>query len=444
MKRNIMALVAAALVLPACANLNSVYRTPGLHHGNSLVLDASEYVVVNGGEVHVDRDGDGDPDGTTRLVCAQPYPDSISATSAGSGLGAVLGDDDAPSVQSAFALGQAAASIGLRTQSIQLLRDQGYRLCESYLNGSLDAYNFRVLQRRHQALITATLAIEQLTGAVVAGQPAVQASASASAPDAIASLVNRLDEFQTRRANAQDIIAAQDAIIARASDDDQDNNPSPAELAAAQAAKADAQRDVANLDAGIAAIERALSEGDAGSAEVQAVAHAAQPVVHQRLSDTTATAVTRAVENITISLLEQDYTGQLCFDFARESAQRNATSRDQASQFEGIVYEPDGSTRVRGIAVTPLPAAVGNENEDLLETFCREYFEEHISNIQTRDEVFQDWQEAKRTNYPQLLSIIQDFDGDPEQVIRLVEALGNFVESGNGPTTLIRAANPGD
>lgn len=403
MKRNILMIFTVALSLPACANLNSVYRTPGLHHGNSLVLDASEYVVVNGGWVDPDRDGDAYPDGATRLVCAQPYPDSISATSAGSGLGAVLGDGDEPSVQSAFALGEAAASIGLRTQSIQLLRDQGYRLCESYLNGALDAYNFRVLQRRHQALITATLAIEQLTGAVVAGQPAVQASGSASAPDAIASLVNRLDEFQTRRANAQDIIAAQDAIIARDSDDNEDNDPTPAELEAAEAAKADAQREVANLDAGIAAVERALSEGDGGSAGVQAVAHAAQPVVQQRLSDAAAATVTQAVENITISLLEQDYTGQLCFDFAREQR----TNR------------------------------TGPMNRDL-EVFCRAYFQTYVEHQRARTGTYTLWQEVQQANYPQVLQNLAVLSADPEAAARYMELVLQYQERLNGQGPSIR------
>ena len=57
-------------------------------------------------------------------------------------------------------------AIGLRTQSIQLLRDAMYRICEAYWNDALDSESLIAMHRRFQNLMTGLLAIEQLTGAV--------------------------------------------------------------------------------------------------------------------------------------------------------------------------------------------------------------------------------------------------------------------------------------
>src|SRR3546814_5555877 len=42
----------------------------------------------------------------------------------------------------AFAMQDGAAFTGIRTQSIQLLRDFGYRLCESYMSGAISAAQY--------------------------------------------------------------------------------------------------------------------------------------------------------------------------------------------------------------------------------------------------------------------------------------------------------------
>lgn len=113
------------------------------------------------------------------ITCAEPSPDALSVLSAS--LGGGLQDSAGVAANLASSQSESGASIGLRTQSIQLLRDGMYRLCEGYAAGAITAEEFNRQQRRYQNLMLALLAIEQLSGAVVAQQVSLGGgSASAS------------------------------------------------------------------------------------------------------------------------------------------------------------------------------------------------------------------------------------------------------------------------
>jgi hypothetical protein len=84
-------------------------------------------------------------------------------------------------------------NIGLRTPTIQLLRDGMYRLCEAYMNGAIDRSRYTVLINRYQQMMIGLVAIEQLTGVVrtsqnriSAGEASTNASMAAQRIDAIA------------------------------------------------------------------------------------------------------------------------------------------------------------------------------------------------------------------------------------------------------------------
>ncbi len=83
---------------------------------------------------------------------------------------------------------EAAANIGLRTQTIQTLRDGFYRVCEAYMNG-LSEEQYSIMLRRFQTNMIALLAIEQLTGAVKGGDAVVSASAG-SGMDSVSNTCN--------------------------------------------------------------------------------------------------------------------------------------------------------------------------------------------------------------------------------------------------------------
>jgi len=79
------------------------------------------------------------------MVCTEPSPDALSAFASAIGAGASVPTQGAASASGA--LHEAAASIGLRTQSITLMRDSLYRLCEAYYNGQLSKAQVMLLKR---------------------------------------------------------------------------------------------------------------------------------------------------------------------------------------------------------------------------------------------------------------------------------------------------------
>jgi len=118
------------------------------------------------------------------------------------------------------ALSSAAANIGLRTQSIQLMRDSLYRLCEASNNGRINESDMAMLLRRSQDLTAVVVAVEQLTGAVVAQQAAVTTNAQASASASLVANQQLLGEMEDQVAKKQAAVdeaeaALKDATAAR-------------------------------------------------------------------------------------------------------------------------------------------------------------------------------------------------------------------------------------
>ncbi|MFT7773034.1 hypothetical protein [Roseateles sp.] len=110
--------------------------------------------------------------------CAEPSPDAMAAYAAALGVG---GSAPAKGSASVSGSGQStAASIGLRTQSITLMRDALYRMCEAYANGGVGDAQVVTLLNRSQDLTAVILAVEQLTGAVTANQASLGGSTNAN------------------------------------------------------------------------------------------------------------------------------------------------------------------------------------------------------------------------------------------------------------------------
>jgi len=150
------------LVLSGCANLNSVYRELNVDNGTGAIIDIKQRAIFSS------QRGEGKDRQT--MICAEPSPDSLSAYAAEfAAKGSVSGKETAGITS---AVQEDASFVGLRTQSIQLLRDSLYRLCEGYMSGALDKQQYDILMRRYQRFMVALLAIEQLTG--VLHSPAVR------------------------------------------------------------------------------------------------------------------------------------------------------------------------------------------------------------------------------------------------------------------------------
>ena len=175
------------LFLAACANLQTVGRSSSIPAPTAVVVSTGSGQsagaalplsrMANGKAIHLDAQ--------QRLVittvrgfCAEPSPDALAAYASALGLSA--SDPTKKALVASDSLSSTAASIGLRTQSITLMRDALYRMCEAHLNGSLNQETMAQILDRSLDLTAVVLAIEQLTGAVAAGQAALDTTASSS------------------------------------------------------------------------------------------------------------------------------------------------------------------------------------------------------------------------------------------------------------------------
>jgi hypothetical protein len=178
-----------------CANIGTVSRSTLLPDGGLAVhLDAPQRLV------YANKDG---------KLCAEPTPDALQAYANAVGGGVGLSDKGAASLSNAFAAN--AQSVGLHTQSITLMRETLYRICEySHNHGSDDLQVVQLLQRS-QDLTLGVLAIEQLTGAVVARQAAMTADTGAASAASINNTQAQLDFAQkTEEAKKTALAVAKD------------------------------------------------------------------------------------------------------------------------------------------------------------------------------------------------------------------------------------------
>lgn len=179
-------LVSACFVISACANFTHFNESQSGFDGRqkTTFIDAKQRVIVSN-KLSDDQ----------IRTCAEPSPDALSAIAASQDLSFGNGSID---LGLGNALAESAGSIGLRTQSIQLMRDAMYRLCEMYMSGAISDLSFETMNRRFQSSMVAILAIEQLTGAV--RPPALGLEGRASTGPDPASAVKFADAETSARA----------------------------------------------------------------------------------------------------------------------------------------------------------------------------------------------------------------------------------------------------
>jgi hypothetical protein len=165
--RSVAILASLSTALAACGG-STIHKTSSLGEVETLSLDAKQRLVISG---H-DKNGKG-------IVCAEPSPDALVAQAAVlSANGAYkAGGTEAPSANGGVgvAVQESAASIGHRTQSIQILRDGYYRLCESYMNGAIDKSEYKKVVSNLDTFILVALAVDGLSNAKSAPNVAIGA-----------------------------------------------------------------------------------------------------------------------------------------------------------------------------------------------------------------------------------------------------------------------------
>lgn len=248
MARLFFATTLVALSVSGCANLTSISRTtdatmPG-GEGTAIHLDAQQRLVYS----------------DARALCAEPSPDAMTAIASSFGGGLSAPGQGAASV--AAALQQSAASIGLRTQSITLMRDQLYRICEAYHNNALNDADVANLLERSQDLTLAVLSVEQLTGAVAAQQAVLGGGANSRASANLVETAAALKAARLQEKQAKD--ALERATTARDLQKKTVETKQAAYDAATEAAAKDkAKNELESAKSELVADEKAVADADA-------------------------------------------------------------------------------------------------------------------------------------------------------------------------------------
>lgn len=163
--RTFAILVGLSTALAACDG-GTIHKKGTLGDFQTLSIDARQRLVISG-----TRKSDG-----VRVVCAEPSPDALVAQAAVlSANGNFTGQKGAPSAGGSAVVGiqESAASIGLRTQSIQVLRDGYYRLCETYLNDAIDKGEYLAVIKNVDTFIAVSLAIDGMSNPKAAQNVAI-------------------------------------------------------------------------------------------------------------------------------------------------------------------------------------------------------------------------------------------------------------------------------
>ena len=137
----------------------------GAEQGNSEQSNSQEGGAEEGNSKQSDSKEDPEELPRKVLVCAEPSPDAVSVVT--SSLEAsvdipLLESDNGKAVVNKF-FENLALSLGSRNTTIQLLRDGLYRQCEAYLNGVINAEEYKKLANRYVDGMVTLLAIERIT-----------------------------------------------------------------------------------------------------------------------------------------------------------------------------------------------------------------------------------------------------------------------------------------
>lgn len=330
--RRIGIVVLSALSLSACASIGNLAavnkkETIGSGFGGGsapagVFIDAEQRAVLS--NKRSDRD--------LRVVCAEPAPDALSAIAAQAGVSV---SDISNAVSAEGGVSEAAANIGLRTQTIQTLRDGFYRVCEAYMNG-LSQEQYSIMLRRFQTNMIALLAIEQLTGSVKGGDAVVSASAGSS--------MNYREQYLQRAAIASaeqtrlgnEIASIEEEVIVLENVQDQCFGSPEAPGCSGNEVERRG-REISDLRSR----KRALSNAQASAAATEQTSNRLADTAPSA-SDSTAGGVTgswpatpayppsyavaEAVRDITMALVQNDYGVQLCFEHLRHVATNGETA----------------------------------------------------------------------------------------------------------------------
>ena len=292
-------LVLATLAsLEGCGNLNSVYRNFNVDDGTGAMVDIKQRAVIASRQVS----GAGPTAISRTIVCSEPSPDALSAYAAE--LAAEANIPGEVTARLAAASQESASFIGLRTQSIQLLRDSLYRLCEGYMSGALKSADYDILMRRYQKYMVALLGIEQLTGTIRAPAVTINTQGGAEASRSIGEMRSEIEAIDERIKTLEEM---------KKKDDVEEDE------------KTNIEKNVKELKQDKRAIANAIRETRGLVASGSATATVNNFGLPTQRSDQHITNVSKAVERIVLNIVNTDDTGQLCWRYLVDSKREETT-----------------------------------------------------------------------------------------------------------------------
>ncbi|HBX57859.1 hypothetical protein [Pseudomonas sp. UBA2684] len=208
-------------------------------------------------------------------VCPEASPDALKTFAA-----SAAAKHEAVEIAAAFQ--ESGANIGLRTHSIQLLRDQLYSICQAYANRGISKSAYQMMLTRNQRNTVALMAIEQLTGVV--RSPNVTLSSQSSA------------EVAADLGKTAEVIAEQKAKFNALSETEQ-KAPNGVSL----------KNTIESLEKGLQTRRQAFAEN-------KTTVESATPASTFTPNDQTIQTVTQAVKEVALNILNADDKTYICLD----------------------------------------------------------------------------------------------------------------------------------
>jgi len=373
MKTLFKSVVISAVVLTSgCASLTHYNKTKISNIGDKqsqqiISIDAKQRVVTS--TINDDK----------IRTCAEPSPDALSAIAASQGFS--LNNDSLEAALS-NSVGEGASSIGLRTQSIQLMRDAMYRLCEGYMSEAMDHLTFETLHRRFQTTMVAILAIEQLTGTVKAPTVAIGTSSSSGNPELVSKYTEMTEAKKTALEEAKkarddhkngDYETARKALETKKTEVSAEDGDANDDLTDDEKAKFKAETDAFNTaEEKLASLNKTveLKESDydaANSARIAALSGSTNASSEVKVTEGQSqqnaahlSAVSSAVAKIVETTVQLGFSREFCTTVLVD------TVRHKTTTYKSSAYDPTTDLRRRCLDYLATNTNIRNAEADLI------------------------------------------------------------------------------
>ena len=198
------------------AKENSIYRKAEFGSGSAVLIDAKQRAILSNQLTEQAETETGKKvTSSIHRYCAEPSPDAFSVLSSSISLSSALSQAEKVNLnlQLSRSISESGSNIGLRTQTITVLRDMMYRLCERYINKAITAEEFSIQAGRDQRIMVSVLAIEQLTAAIQPRTIIIGANSKASAGENIAAYQSLLDAARKDLKSAESELSKNQEIL---------------------------------------------------------------------------------------------------------------------------------------------------------------------------------------------------------------------------------------